>query len=119
MRITALALTLALPTLASGAAHAGSPVEAAFGNTVISTYPDGRTQRLWLEPDGGYTAKGRRGQDSSGLWRMKGNEVCLQQVRPFPAPIVYCTPAPADAKAVWTSKAVNGQPITLRVVQGR
>ena len=43
-------------------AAAAPPVEAAFGNTVVTTYPDGRTQLLWLSRDGAYTAKGRRRQ---------------------------------------------------------
>lgn len=110
-----LALSLAAP-----AASAAPPVEAAFGNTVVVTFRDGRTQHLWLEQDGDYTAKGRRGQGSSGRWNLKGEEICLRQLRPFPAPIVYCTTAPHDAAtAVWTSKALDGQPVKLKLVQGR
>jgi hypothetical protein len=87
---------------------------------VVTTYPDGRTQLLWLNKDGNYTAKGRRRQDSSGRWSVKGDELCLKQLKPFPAPIVYCTPVPPNAAtATWTGKAVNGQPITLQVVRGK
>lgn len=120
MRFTKLAV-LALPlAFAAGSTAAAPPIEAAFGNTVVSTYPDGRTQQLWLARDGSYTAKGRRGQDSSGRWSLKGEEVCLHQKRPFPAPIVYCTPVPQNAAtATWNSKAVNGQPIKLKVVRGK
>lgn len=101
-------------------AAAAPPVEAAFGNTVVTTYPDGRTQLLWLSRDGNYTAKGRRRQDSSGRWSIKGEQLCLQQLKPFPAPILYCTPVPPNAAtATWTGKAVNGQPITLKVVRGK
>lgn len=116
-RTIVLASALAVPATAS---LARPPVEAAFGNTVVSTFPDGRTQHLWLEPDGSYSAKGRRGQDSSGHWTVRGDQVCLQQLRPFPAPIVYCTPVPHDAAtATWSSKAVNGQAIKLRMTPGR
>lgn len=112
---------LACPlALVATAALAVPPIEAAFGNTVVTTFPNGQTQQLWLAQGGAYTAKGRRGQDSSGRWRLKGEEVCLQQLKPFPAPIVYCTPVPQDAAtATWTSKAVNGQPITLKMVPGK
>ena len=117
VRPVLLAFAFAAP---GGLAAAGPPIEAAFGNTVVSTFPDGRTQQLWLNRDGGYTAKGRRGQGSSGRWSLKGEEVCLRQLTPFPAPIVFCTPVPPDAAtATWTSKAVNGQPIKLKVVRGR
>lgn len=113
--VLALALTLPATTVS-----AAPPIEAAFGNTVVTTFPDGRTQHLWFDQDGAYTAKGRRGQDSSGRWSLKGNQVCLRQLAPFPAPIVYCTPVPHDAAtATWTSKAINGQQIKLKVVRGR
>lgn len=116
VKYAALALTLALAT----PALAAPPVEAAFGNTVVTTFPDGRTQLLWLNRDGAYTAKGRRRQDSSGRWTIKGDELCLKQLKPFPAPIVFCTPVPHNAAtATWTGKAVNGQPITLKVVRGK
>lgn len=119
MRILKLAFCASALAFVSPAA-AGPPIEAAFGNTVISTYPDGRTQLLWLNRDGTYTAKGRRRQDSSGRWTLKGDEVCLKQLKPFPAPFTYCTPVPPDAAtSTWTSKAVNGQPIKLRVVKGK
>ena len=116
VKYAALVLPFALATPALSA----PPVEAAFGNTVVSTYPDGRTQLLWLSRDGGYTAKGRRRQDSSGRWSVKGDELCLRQLKPVPMPIVYCTPVPPNAAtATWTGKAVNGQPITLKVVRGK
>lgn len=116
---TSAVLALAL-ALAASSASAAPPIEAAFGNTVVTTFPDGKTQHLWLERDGTYTATGRRGQESSGRWSLKGEEVCMHQLRPFPAPIVYCTPVPQNAAtASWTSKAVNGQPIKLKVVRGK
>jgi len=120
MRFAApVVLALPLAALAAGAC-AAPPVEAAFGNTVVSTFPDGQTQHIWLDQDGVYTARGRRGQESGGRWSLKGSEICLQQRRPFPFPIVYCTPVPPDAATVsWTSKALNGQPVRLKLVQGR
>lgn len=95
-------------------------VAAAFGNTVVSIYPDGKQQRIWLKPDGSWEAIGRRGTWSSGKWTMKDEKVCLKQARPFPAPFRYCTDFPAEGGigAVWTSKDMTGQPIKLTVVKG-
>jgi hypothetical protein len=98
---------------------AASPVEQAFGATVVSTYPDGRTGLLWLNKDGTYTAKGRRRTDSSGKWSLKGGKVCLKQAKPMAAPMTYCTTIPSNAGASsWRAKAVTGEPITVKIVHG-
>ena len=121
MRIAApLVLAFALAGgQAPKAAWAAPPIEAAFGNTVVSTFADGKTQHIWFDEGGAYSASGRRGQRSSGRWSLKGGEVCLRQLRPFPAPIVYCTPAPQDVTAAWSAKALDGQPVRLQLVRGR
>lgn len=121
-----LALAAALAGLAmlaapgAQAADFGAVVGKAFGNTVLATYPDGRSQRLWLHEDGVYDAVGRSGRASSGRWTVKADKVCLKQVKPFAAPFTYCTPFPADTRlgAVWTSKDMSGTPIRLTVVKG-
>ncbi|MDP3852582.1 hypothetical protein [Phenylobacterium sp.] len=119
-RILGLLLALAIPTAASAASGARSPVEAAFGNTVVSTYPDGRTGLLWLKRDGTYTAKGRRRTDSIGRWTMRGPRVCLKQARPVRVPMSYCTLIPKNAVgAVWDAKAVTGEAIRVKIVRGR
>ena len=97
-----------------------SLVSAAFGNTIVSTYPDGRTAELWLHPDGGYDAMGRRKDPSSGHWKVKGEKVCLKQKKPIPVPFTYCAAImPGGVGASWTGKAVTGEPIRIRLVRGR
>jgi hypothetical protein len=95
-------------------------VAAAFGNTVLATYPDGRNQHIWMKPDGTYEGIGRRGTPSSGKWSLKDDKVCLKQSRPFPAPMSYCTKFPdkGDVGATWTGKDIAGTPITLKLVPG-
>ena len=110
-----LTLGLAAAPMAALAAQA-SPLERAFGNTVVSAYPDGRTGLLWLKKDGTYTAKGRRRTDSSGSWSLKGDKLCLKQSRPTAAPFRYCTGLPSGES--WKAKAVTGEPITVRIVKG-
>lgn len=104
----------------TGVAAAPSPVAKAFGNTIVSTYPDGRTAELWLQPDGAYTAKGRRGDGSGGHWKINGAKLCLKQSRPFPSPFSFCTPIPQGGMATtWSAKAVTGEPIRVRLARGR
>jgi hypothetical protein len=109
-----------LASLAVCAARADpSLVDKAFGNTIVSTYPDGRTGELWLQRDGTYTAEGRRHDPSRGHWRVKGNRLCLSQVRPMPSPFSYCTAIPASGMdRAWPAKAVSGERISVRLVPG-
>lgn len=119
MRIPALVLILAGFSLAAVDARAAG-VASAFGNTVVSTYPDGGKQRIWLKPDGAWEAFGRRKKWSSGRWSQKPGKVCFRQQKPFPVPFSYCADFPDDGGvgAVWTSKDMSGAPITIRLVKG-
>ena len=120
MRSRLLLLTAACGLLASAAGAAPQGVALAFGNTIKATYPDGRYQRYWLQPDGTWRAIGRRGKASSGKWSQKGDELCLKQTKPFPSPVKYCTPFPATTKvgASWPAKDAGGGKITLSLVKG-
>ena len=118
-RIAALASAAAL--LATPAvADPRADLEPAFSNTIVSTYPDGRQAKLWLNRDGTYRAQGRRGKPSSGRWSIKGQQVCLKQTRPFPGPFSYCTPIRKGGVGTsWTGKAVTGERIRIKLVAGR
>jgi len=99
---------------------AAPALNAAFHGTIVSTYPDGRTAKLWLAEDGGYTAQGRRGDRSSGRWTLKGDKLCLHQSGPLPSPFDYCTPVPAKGMThAWDAKAVTGERIRVRLIRGR
>jgi hypothetical protein len=110
---------LAAASLIGSAAHAAPPsVQEAFGNTILSTYPDGRKAQLWLQPDGAYTAKGRRGDSSSGRWSVKGAKLCLKQAHPFPSPFAFCTPIPSHGlDGTWSAKAITGEAINVKLVK--
>ena len=96
-----------------------SVVQAAFGNTIVSTYPDGRTGELWLQSDGSYKAEGRRHDGSSGHWKLKDDKICLKQSHPIPVPFSYCTSVPpGGVGASWTGKAVTGEAIRIKLVHG-
>lgn len=114
--IVLLAAPAALMLCAAASPTDTSALDPAFGNTVVSTYPDGRTAELWLRRSGDYTAMGRRGDHSSGHWSLKGGKVCLKQTHPFWTPFTYCTSVPTGT--AWNSKAVTGEPIKVRLVNG-
>lgn len=108
--------------LAAAPAHADAPpdLEPAFRNTIVSTYPDGRTARLWLNRDGTYQAAGQEGGPSSGRWTRHGSRICIRQRRPFPAPFSYCTEIPRGGVGTsWTARAVTGEMIRIQVIAGR
>lgn len=115
MRFATLAAGIVLATAAK-TAQIPAELGKAFGNTVVSTYPDGRAGLLWLKRDGTYGAKGRRRTPSSGTWAVKGGKVCLKQLKPVRAPFSYCTPLPSGA--IWKARAVTGEPITVKIVAG-
>ena len=113
--LTALALVAAVPCLAAQA----SALHETFGNTIVSTYPDGRKAELWLHPDGSYDAEGRKHDRSSGHWKIKGEKLCLKQSHPFSFPFTYCTPlVQGEVGASWRGKAVTGEAIQIKLVRG-
>jgi hypothetical protein len=115
--LTLAFVALAAPCLAD---NNGSPLSLAFGNTILSTYPDGRTAELWLSPDGSYTAEGRQHDRSRGSWSIKDDRLCLKQAHPFAFGYVYCTPLrSAQIGSSWSGTAVTGEPILIRLVRGR
>jgi hypothetical protein len=125
-----LALTVGLTAgpaarAADEAAVHDSRLEAAFGSTIVSTYPDGRQAELWLKRDGTYEAEGRRHDRTGGTWQLKsdkdGMKLCLKQQRPFAPPpfFSYCPIVPEGGiDRPWTSKAFTGEPISIRLVHG-
>ena len=104
--------------MACGAA-AKPGLDPAFKNTIVSTYPDGRQAKLWLDKDGSYTAEGRRHDRSNGYWTLKGAKICLRQSKPPTLPFSYCTALPSGGVgAAWSAKAVTGEPIKVKLVKG-
>ena len=92
----------------------------AFGNTLVSTYPDGRTARTWLQPGGRYEGRGRRGGLSSGAWRVRDGQVCFSQRRPIPMPRSFCTPIVRGGVGTsWAARAVTGEQVRVTLVAGR
>ena len=117
METTAMLIALA----AAGPAQGPPAVAPAFGNTLLSTYPDGRTAKLWLSADGSYTGLGRRGDHTGGTWTATGGKLCMKQHKPFFYPFSWCTATPegGDLGGGWKAKAPTGEPIVVTLVKGR
>jgi hypothetical protein len=116
--LTSLAVLAAAAPSAAG--EFSELVTSAFGNTIVSTYPDGRTAQLWLRPDGAYTAEGRDHDPSNGHWRIRDGKLCLKQAHPFAFGYVYCAVLSQFATGTtWVSRAVTGETIQIRLVRGR
>tara|TARA_R110002051_G_scaffold103505_4_gene175398 strand:+ start:531 stop:881 length:351 start_codon:yes stop_codon:yes gene_type:complete len=111
--LMSLMLSLQSPASVSG-------LEAAFTNTLVSTYPDGRTARLWLAADGRFEGQDRRGGRNGGFWQVRDGKLCLNQRRPLPLPGQFCTPiVRVSVGSSWNTRAMTGETIRVTLVAGR
>jgi hypothetical protein len=117
-------LALAIAANCAVAAHAADTPDAmapAFGNTVVVTYPDGLSQRLWLQNDGSWVGQSRHGNARRGRWTLTASgNVCLKQSQPKTLPLSYCTPFPRALRVGlrWNAKDVLGRPVEMSLVNG-
>jgi hypothetical protein len=109
---------LALPLAAPAAAAQPAGVSAAFGNTVLTIDPDGRSRKIWLKPDGTWTGLSRRGLDLAGSWSVKGEKVCLKQSKPR-LPGSMCEKFPTEPGVTFKTKDPGGKTVQLKLVKGR
>ena len=106
------------------AAQAAEPVEGitpAFGNTVLVTYPDGHTNRIWFLADGKWDGQSRHGYPRAGRWSLRRNGgICLKQSQPPTLPISFCTsfPGPLRIGLHWDSKDLLGRSVTMSLLKG-
>jgi hypothetical protein len=91
-----------------------------FGNTIVSSFADGRTTRLWMEPDGRFEGQRANGKRISGRWSIKGEKVCFRQLRPVHLPVNFCQPRPEPrVGAAWPGRAPWGEPVQNKLVPGQ
>ena len=116
--LAALATILAAPLHARAADAPPSNVKAAFGNTLLTIDPDGRSRKIWLKPDGTWTGLSRRGLDLAGNWKMAGDKVCLSQSKPA-LPVSLCQSFPSDLKVGGpATDDPSGKTGKLKLVEG-
>ncbi|HEX2817183.1 MAG TPA: hypothetical protein VHN39_12345 [Phenylobacterium sp.] len=112
-----LAAALAASSLNARAAPPAANVATAFGNTVVSIDPDGRSRKIWLQPDGSWTGLSRRGLALAGKWTVKGEKICMSQSKPRLFGDL-CQVFPSDPKTGIDTKDPTGTPIHLKLVKG-
>jgi hypothetical protein len=112
-----LAATLAAPPAAHAAPAQTAGVESAFGNTLLTIDPDGRSRKIWLKPDGTWTGLSRRGLDLAGKWTAQGDKVCLKQSKPR-LPGSMCERFPAQPDVGVKAKDPTGKTVELKLVKG-
>ena len=121
MRMKAWAGAFALATVAiCGPAGADPGMSAAFGNTIVSTYPDGGWVKHWFDPDNTYAAQFSDGRRLSARWRVQGRNVCLHNIRPSMLVPRFCSPmVQARVGQTWTSRDPLGRSVRNTLVAGR
>jgi hypothetical protein len=113
-----LAALIATPSFAHAADAPPANVQAAFGNTLLTIDPDGRSRKIWLDPDGTWTGLSRRGLDLAGKWKMDGEKVCLSQSKPA-LPGSLCQVLPSDLKVGGpATQDPSGKTGQLKLVKG-
>lgn len=95
-------------------------LQPAFGNTIVTTYPNGKITRTWLHPNGTYEAIRANGDRTGGVWKLKGEELCITQKRPVYVPLTFCTAiVPGGVGTTWSAKGLLGEPVRNTLVPGR
>ncbi len=103
------------------ASPASADVAAAFGNTVVSHYPDGGWVKHWFNRDGSYSAEFSDGRRITATWRVEGNRVCLNGIRPsFMMISRFCSPMiEAGVGERWASRDPLGRRVQNELLRGR
>ena len=115
MRLPAALFATVLLAATPASAITEADLRPAFGATIVSTHPDGRQAKLWLNADRTFTAQGRKGNRERGTWSVRGGKLCLKQ-----GLLSYCKAFPkVSLGQTWRDRAVNGDMVTNALVPGR
>ncbi|WP_298126567.1 hypothetical protein [Brevundimonas sp.] len=119
-RVWAIAAVLASTAVAAPAGASNDDMSAAFGNTVITHYPDGGWVKHWFNPDNTYAAQFSDGRRISARWRVEGRNVCLTHIRPSMLIPRFCSPLiEAQVGETWQARDPMGRRVRNTLVSGR
>lgn len=111
-------VTVAVAWLMTGSVRAD--MNSAFGNTVVSRYPDGGWVKHWFNPDGSYSAQFSDGRRLAARWSVSGDRVCLTNIRPYMLVPRFCTTLiEASVGETWHSRDPMGRRVQNVLVAGR
>jgi len=112
-----LAMTLVACCLAAGPSRAD--MADAFGNTIMSRYPDGGWVKHWFNPDGTYSALFSDGRRLRARWSVQGEKVCLTHIRPNLLIPRFCSPMHSvDVGQTWQSRDPLGRRVQNVLLAG-
>ena len=116
-----LVSALALAAAVAAPAAASAEIDDTFGNTVLSRYPDGGWVKHWFNQDGSYAAEFSDGRRLAARWRVEGQRVCLNGIRPaFMMISRFCSPMiEASVGQSWVSRDPLGRRVTNVLQPGR
>ena len=101
-------------------AAAQSGMSSAFGNTIVSNYPDGGWVKHFFNPDGAYTAHFSDGRRITARWRVEGRNVCLTHIRPSMMIPRFCSRmVEAEVGQTWTARDPLGRRVRNTLIAGR
>lgn len=114
----AFATTMAAPAMGQAAADADSPMAGAFGNTLVSTAPNGAVTQTYIDPDGTYRSIAL-GMDSRGRWSVWRGQICYSQTSPAPAPPLCSLGPKKKVNSKWTIFHGDGSSTKVTIIPGR
>ncbi|MDO9607269.1 MAG: hypothetical protein Q7J26_01990 [Brevundimonas sp.] len=119
MRTVLICCGLALGVVAS-TAPARADMADAFGNTIVSHYPNGQWVKHFFEPDGRYVSQFSDGRQLSARWSREGDKICLTGFRPRQILPRFCSRmVEADIGETWQARDPLGRTIRNELVAGR
>ena len=112
--------SLALFTASQTQARVSRDMEPAFGNTIVSQYPDGGWVRHMFERDGNYRAVFSDGRRINGQWSREGDKLCLNNIRPRFLLSRFCSKFyEVEMGDIWVARDPLGRRVRNELVPGR
>lgn len=118
MKFLAKAAIAAAMFMAAGPALAADPMATAYGNTVVITYGDGTTVKLFIDEGGSYTGESPMGA-SAGTWAISGSQTCFTQQSPEATPPSCSPTVNKNVGDTWQGTGQGGAPVTVTIQAGR
>ncbi len=110
---------LALAGLAA-ASTASAGMSNAFGNTIVSHYPNGQWVKHFFEPDGRYASQFSDGRRLNARWTAENGRICLSDFAPRQILPRFCSRmVEADVGDSWQARDPLGRNIRNELVAGR